>query len=97
MTTQPGTDAPLVTPLPEQESVARRVHVVGTGTPAAAAVSKLVGAGCRVSIGVVPAGDTAAERAADLDCEAVTVPAFAGIDDAARQRAADLAARPMPS
>ncbi|RKS83952.1 iron complex transport system ATP-binding protein [Haloarcula quadrata] len=92
VTTQPGTDAPLVTPLPEQESVARRVHVVGTGTPAAAAVSKLVGAGCRVSIGVVPAGDTAAERAADLDCEAVTVPAFAGIDDAARQRAADLAA-----
>nr|WP_230458883.1 ATP-binding cassette domain-containing protein [Haloarcula sp. K1] len=92
VTTQPGTDAPLVTPLAEQESVARRVHVVGTGTPAAAAVSKLVGAGCRVSIGVVPAGDTAAERAADLDCEAVTVPAFAGIDDAARQRAADLAA-----
>ena len=92
VTTQPGTDAPLVTPLPERESVARRVHVVGTGTPAAAAVSKLVGAGCRVSIGVVPAGDTAAERAADLDCEAVTVPAFAGIDDAARQRAADLAA-----
>ncbi|AHB65043.1 corrinoid ABC transporter ATPase [Haloarcula hispanica N601] len=92
VTTQPGTDAPLVTPLAEQESVARRVHVVGTGTPAAAAVSKLVGAGCRVSIGVVPAGDTAAERAADLDCEAVTVPAFAGTDDAARQRAADLAA-----
>jgi iron complex transport system ATP-binding protein len=91
VTTQPGTDAPLVTPLADRESVARRVHVVGTGTPAAAAVSKLVGAGCRVSIGVVPAGDTAAERAADLDCEAVTVPAFAGIDDTARQRAADLA------
>ncbi|EMA19731.1 ATP-binding cassette domain-containing protein [Haloarcula amylolytica] len=91
VTTQPGTDAPLVTPLPEQESVARRVHVVGTGKPAAAAVSKLVGAGCRVSIGVVPAGDMAAERAADLDCEAVTVPAFAGIDDPARQHAVDLA------
>ncbi|WP_336357673.1 ATP-binding cassette domain-containing protein [Haloarcula sp. CGMCC 1.6347] len=92
VTTQPGTDAPLVTPLADRESVARRVHVVGTGRPAAAAVSKLVGAGCRVSIGVVPAGDTAAERAADLGCEAVTVPAFAGIDDAARERAADLAA-----
>jgi len=92
VTTQPGTDAPLVTPLADQESVARRVHVVGTGKPAAAAVSKLVGAGCRVSIGVVPAGDTAAERAADLDCEAVTVPAFADIDDGARERAADLAA-----
>ncbi|EMA00936.1 corrinoid ABC transporter ATPase [Haloarcula vallismortis ATCC 29715] len=92
VTTQPGTDAPLVTPLSERESVARRVHVIGTGTPAAAAVSKLAGAGCQVSIGVVPAGDTAAERAADLDCEAVTVPTFAGIDDAARERAADLAA-----
>jgi iron complex transport system ATP-binding protein len=92
VTTQPGTDAPLVTPLADQEGVDRRVHVVGTGSPAAAAVSKLVGAGCRVSVGVVPAGDTAAERAADLDCEAVTVPAFAGIDDAARERATDLAA-----
>ncbi|MDT3434389.1 ATP-binding cassette domain-containing protein [Haloarcula sp. 1CSR25-25] len=91
VTTQPGTDAPLVTPLADRESVARRVHVVGTGKPAAAAVSTLVGAGCRVSIGVVPAGDTAAERATDLDCEAVTVPAFAGIDDAARERAVDLA------
>ncbi|KAA9398886.1 heme ABC transporter ATP-binding protein [Haloarcula sp. CBA1130] len=92
VTTQPGTDAPLVTPLAEHESVSRRVHVVGTGKPAAAAVSKLVGAGCRVSVGVVPAGDAAAERAADLDCEAVTVPAFAGIDDTARERAVDLAA-----
>ena len=91
VTTQPGTDAPLVTPLADRESVARRVHVVGTGKPAAAAVSTLAGAGCRVSIGVVPAGDTAAERATDLDCEAVTVPAFAGIDDAARERAVDLA------
>jgi len=92
VTTQPGTDAPLVTPLAEQESVTRRVHVVGTGKPAASAVSKLVGAGCQVSVGVVPAGDAAAERARDLDCETVTVPAFAGIDDAARERAVDLAA-----
>ncbi|WP_310896877.1 ATP-binding cassette domain-containing protein [Haloarcula terrestris] len=92
VTTQPGTDAPLVTPLAQQETVDRRVHVVGTGRPAAAAVSTLVGAGCQVTVGVVPAGDAAAERAADLDCEAVTVPAFAGIDDAARERAIDLAA-----
>ncbi|MHC3379963.1 ATP-binding cassette domain-containing protein [Haloarcula sp. H-GB5] len=91
VTTQPGTDAPLVTPLANRESVDRRVHVVGTGKPAASAVSTLVGAGCRVSVGVVPAGDIAAERAQDLDCEAVTVPAFAGIDDAARERAVELA------
>ena len=92
VTTQPGTDAPLVTPLSERESVARLIHVVGTGKPAAATVSKLVRTGCRVSVGVVPAGDVAAERATELDCEAVTVPAFAGIDDAARQHAIDLAA-----
>ena len=91
VTTQPGTDAPLVTPLAERASVDRRVHVVGTGAPAADAVSKLVGADCRVSVGVVPAGAAAAERAVDLDCDAVTVPAFAGIDDAARERAIDLA------
>ncbi|RLN01765.1 ATP-binding cassette domain-containing protein [Haloarcula sp. Atlit-7R] len=91
VTTQPGTDAPLVTPLPEQEAVDRRVHVVGTGKPAASAVSTLVGAGCQVSVGVVPAGDIAAERAQDLDCETVTVPAFAGIDDATRGRAVELA------
>ncbi|MFY4814688.1 ATP-binding cassette domain-containing protein [Haloarcula sp. AONF1] len=91
VTTQPGTNAPLVTPLANRESVDRRVHVVGTGKPAASAVSKLVGAGCRVSVGVTPAGDIAAERATDLDCEAVTVSAFAGIDDAARERAVELA------
>lgn len=91
VTTQPGTDAPLVTPLADREAVDRRIHVVGTGKPAASAVSTLVGAGCRVSVGVAPAGDIAAERARDLDCEAVTVPAFAGIDDAARERAAELA------
>ncbi|WP_434531444.1 ATP-binding cassette domain-containing protein [Haloarcula sp. NS06] len=91
VTTQPGTDAPLVTPLADREAVDRRIHVVGTGKPAASAVSTLVGAGCRVSVGVVPAGDIAAERAQDLGCETVTVPAFAGIDDAARERAAELA------
>jgi len=91
VTTQPGTDAPLVTPLPEQEAVDRRVHVVGTGKPAASAVSTLVGAGCQVSVGVVPAGDIAAERAQDFDCVTATVPAFAGIDDVTRERAVELA------
>lgn len=91
VTTQPGIDAPLVTPLAERESVDRQVHVVGTGAPAADALARLAGADCRVSVGVVPAGDAAAERAADLDCEAVTVPAFAGVDDTARERAVALA------
>jgi len=44
-------------------------------------------------VGVVPAGDAAAERARELDCEAVTVPPFAGVDDGSRERATTLARR----
>ncbi|MFC6757489.1 hypothetical protein ACFQER_13465 [Halomicroarcula sp. GCM10025894] len=40
---------------------------------------------------MVPAGDAAAERASELDCEAVTVPPFAGVDDSSRERATELA------
>jgi len=91
VTDQPATDAPLVTALPDREPVDRTVHVIGTGRQAAAAVARLVAVGVTVSVGVVPAGDAAAERARDLDCEAVTVPPFAGIDDGARERATELA------
>ena len=91
VTGQPGADAPLVTPLPDREPVDRAVHVVGTGEQAAAAVARLVACGATVSVGVVPAGDAAAERARELDCEAVTVPPFAGVDDSSRERATELA------
>lgn len=91
VTGQPGADAPLVTPLPDRETVDRTVHVVGTGARAAAAVARLVAAGATVSVGVVPAGDAAAERARDLDCPVVTVPPFAGVDAGSRERATDLA------
>ncbi|WP_324663749.1 heme ABC transporter ATP-binding protein [Haloarcula sediminis] len=91
VTDQPGADAPLVTPFADREPVDRTVHVVGTGGPAAAVVARLVAAGATVSVGVVPAGDAAAERARELDCEAVTVPPFAGVDDSSRERATDLA------
>ncbi|MFC7019496.1 MULTISPECIES: heme ABC transporter ATP-binding protein [Haloarcula] len=91
VTTQPGTDAPLVTPLAERDPAGTRVHVVGTGRQAAAAVERLVAAGIEVSVGVVPAGDAAAERARELDCEVVTVPPFAGIDEGSRDRAMELA------
>ena len=91
VTDQPATDAPLVTALPDREPVDRTVHVIGTGRQAAAAVARLVAVGVTVSVGVVPAGDAAAERARDLDCEAVTVPPFAGVDDGARERATELA------
>ncbi|WP_276278691.1 heme ABC transporter ATP-binding protein [Haloarcula regularis] len=91
VTTQPGTDAPLVTPLAERDPAGAEVHVVGTGRGAAAAVARLVAAGFEVSVGVVPAGDAAAERARELDCEVVTVPPFAGIDQGSRDRARELA------
>ena len=39
----------------------------------------------------MPAGDAAAERAADVDCTAVTVPPFAGVDSASVERASELA------
>jgi len=93
VTRQPGADAPLVTPLADGEPTDRTVHVVGTGQQAAAAVARLVAAGADVTVGVVPAGDAAAVRAAELDCEAVTVPPFAGVDDGARERATDLVRR----
>lgn len=91
VTTQPATDAPLVTALGDYDRAATRVHVVGTGRQAATTVSQLVAAGLEVSVGVVPAGDAAAERARDLDCRAVTVPAFAGIDRESRVDAVELA------
>ncbi|MDS0278255.1 heme ABC transporter ATP-binding protein [Halomicroarcula sp. S1AR25-4] len=91
VTRQPGTDAPLVTPLPDRDPLDAAVHVVGTGGQAAAAVARLVAAGSSVTVGVVPAGDAAAERARELDCPVVTVPPFAGVDSNARERATELA------
>ena len=91
VTRQPGTDEPLVTPLADRESVDRTVHVVGTGEGAAAALARLRAAGATVSVGVVPAGDIAAKRADQLDCESVTVPPFAGVDDRSLARARELA------
>jgi iron complex transport system ATP-binding protein len=91
VTRQPGADAPLVTPLSDREGLDARVHVAGTGRGAAGAVARLVAAGARVTVGVVPAGDAAAERAADVDCTAVTVPPFAGVDSASVERASELA------
>ncbi len=90
VTRQPGTHAPLVTPLSDREPRDQTVHVVGTGTQAAAAVARLVAAGLSVTVGVVPAGDAAAERATELDCQSVTVPPFAGVDANARERACEM-------
>ncbi|MBX0287295.1 heme ABC transporter ATP-binding protein [Halomicroarcula sp. F28] len=91
VTGQPATDAPLVTALADRDPLDRTVHVVGTGGQAAGALTRLVAAGASVSVGVVPAGDAAAERAGELDCEAVTVPPFAGVDGGSVSRATELA------
>lgn len=91
VTSQPATDAPLVTALAGSDPTGLHVHVVGTGDYAATAVSRLVAAGFTVSVGVVPTGDVAAVRARELDCTTVTVPPFAGIDSRSRERAVELA------
>jgi len=91
VTRQADGDTPLVTPLPEREPIDRTVHVVGTGRQAATAVSRLVSAGVAVTVGVVPSGDAAAERARVLGCPLVTVPPFSGVDADARDRAIELA------
>ncbi|WP_430505151.1 heme ABC transporter ATP-binding protein [Haloparvum sp. PAK95] len=91
VTDQPGTDAPLVTPLAEVDPSDRRVHVVGTGPRAATGIARLAAAGFTVSAGVLPAGDVAAARASDVDAETAVVPAFAVIDDEAAADAVALA------
>jgi len=93
VTSQPDGSGPLVTPLPSgDDRPTRRVHVTGGGSRAATVVARLVADGHDVTVGVVPSGDAAAERAASLDCQAVTVPPFAGVDAAARDRAVEHAA-----
>ena len=69
----------------------RRVHVVGSGRPAARAVARLTAAGHAVSVGVVPEGDTAAGVAADADARAVTAPPFAAVPAERRAEAVSLA------
>jgi iron complex transport system ATP-binding protein len=72
----PATGAPAVTAFPHSDVDPRRVHVVGTGRPAARVVARLAAAGHEPSVGVVPEGDAAAGAAADAGATAVTAPAF---------------------
>lgn len=76
----PVTGTPAVTPLPDPGELDLRVHVVGTGSPAARVVSTLVAAGATVTLGALPEGDVAAEAARELAADVVTAPAFAGLD-----------------
>ncbi|ELZ38965.1 ATP-binding cassette domain-containing protein [Halorubrum tebenquichense] len=88
----PATGTPAVTAFPQSDVSARRVHVVGTGRPAARVVARLAAAGHDPSVGVVPAGDAAAGAAADAGATAVTAPPFEGPTGETVAAARDLAA-----
>ncbi|SDF97967.1 iron complex transport system ATP-binding protein [Halorubrum xinjiangense] len=88
----PATGTPAVTAFPHSDVESRRVHVVGTGRPAARVVARLAAAGHEPSVGVVPAGDAAAGAAADAGATAVTAPPFEGPAEATIAAARDLAA-----
>jgi iron complex transport system ATP-binding protein len=79
-----------VTALPEPsgDSVGR-VHVVGGGGSAARFLYLLSAAGYTVSAGALNEGDTDTETARTLGLDVVTVPPYAGVDEAARERVAE--------
>jgi len=83
----PVTGAPTVTPLPERGDVDLRVHVAGSGRPAARAVARLVGAGATVTAGPLPEGDLAAATARELGVEPVTAPPFSPVPADSEQTA----------
>jgi iron complex transport system ATP-binding protein len=69
-----------------------RVHVVGGGEPAAAALGRLGEAGADCSLGPVPEGDRAVSTAAAFDAEIVTTTPFSAVGSSTLERARDLAA-----
>ncbi|TKX55279.1 ATP-binding cassette domain-containing protein [Halorubrum sp. SP3] len=88
----PATGTPAVTAFPHSDVEPRRVHVIGTGRPAARVVARLAAAGHEPSVGVVPEGDAAAGAAADAGATAVTAPPFEGPTPETTAAARDLAA-----
>ncbi|WP_058365890.1 ATP-binding cassette domain-containing protein [Haloparvum sedimenti] len=93
ITEDAATGAPRVTPLPDvaEDASTGRIHVVGTGGRAASMVGRLAAAGHAVSLGVAPSGDAAAATAREVGAETFLVPAFAGVNDDAREAAAERA------
>lgn len=88
----PVTDAPFVRALPDDgDTEAPHVHVVGTGTEAAAVVARLSRAGFAVSAGVVPTKGPVETTAAHFDSTVVTAPPFAGETTEERETAVQLA------
>jgi iron complex transport system ATP-binding protein len=92
VTRHPVTGSVFVTALAEQRGDAEgRVHVVGGGGTAARTLYLLSAAGYEVTVGAVNEGDSDTETARQLGLEAVTVPPYAPVDDAAADRVAALA------
>ncbi|WP_227130854.1 heme ABC transporter ATP-binding protein [Halorubellus salinus] len=88
----PVTGTPAVTPLSAPAwSLDAHVHVVGTGAQAGRVVTTLAAAGGTVTAGPVPEGDAVATAASGVDADAVTVPAFQGVDDETARAVGDLA------
>ena len=85
----PLTGSVYVTALPEPTGGSvGRVHVVGGGGSAARFLYLLSAAGYTVSAGALNEGDTDTETARTLGLDVVTVPPYAGVDEAARERVA---------
>jgi iron complex transport system ATP-binding protein len=83
----PVTGSVYVTALPERDGGSSgTVHVVGGGGSAARVLYLLSAAGYTVSVGALNEGDTDTETARHLGLDVVTVPPYAGVDDAARER-----------
>jgi iron complex transport system ATP-binding protein len=90
----PVTGSVYVTALPERrgESVGR-IHVVGGGGSAARVLYLLSAAGYTVTAGALNEGDTDTETARHLGLDVVTIPPYAGVDEAARDRVEERVAR----
>jgi len=93
VTKNPVTGTPTVAAIADRPDRDVRVHVVGGGEGAAAAVRALWREGFDVTVGLAPEGDVVAELANQLELEVVTAPAFERPAEPRRRAAAALAAR----
>ena len=86
VTENPATGTPVIAAVDDSEETGR-VHIAGGGRDTQRALRVLWQAGFEVTLGPLPAGDTAAQLARQLGCETVTAPAFRTLDEQCRQQA----------
>ncbi|WP_255170755.1 heme ABC transporter ATP-binding protein [Natrononativus amylolyticus] len=84
-----GTVSVTALPRPEGRALPDRVHVLGSGSTAAAVLSRLSAGGVDASAGPVPDGGSVATAALRCDRECLTVEPFAPLSAGARDAAAD--------